>query len=184
VHEEGRACVVDAWGNVVVPWGEYDWMYSWSDGEYVYLRNAQGRSGVVDVRGWEIIPFVWDDVGGFSEGLLAVCADGLWGYVNSRGRTVLPCRWEEVRAFCDGAAMVKQDGRWHMIDMFGERLMDESWDEVAWEDQDGLMVVAQGGRQGLVSMWAIRCSPANTCGSASFPKASQPSVGKAADTPS
>ncbi|MFM6131506.1 MAG: WG repeat-containing protein, partial [Sphaerospermopsis kisseleviana] len=54
-------------------------------------------------------PYDWEEVRGFSEGLLAVRAGDKWGFIDETGKTVIPTGWHEVGDFHEGLAAVKKE---------------------------------------------------------------------------
>lgn len=63
-----------------------------------------------------IIPPIYDNARGFSEGLAAVCKDNKWGYINLRGDEVIAPQYKEVGDFSEDLAAVLIDDRWGFID--------------------------------------------------------------------
>lgn len=52
------------------------------------------------------IPFNYDYIGDFCDGLALVENDGQWGYINENGDEVIPCVYEMAGPFSDGLAYV------------------------------------------------------------------------------
>ena len=52
----------------------------------------------------------YDEARGFSEGLAAVCKQGLWGYIDREGKLVIPCQFKKAGSFSDGYAVVDKSG--------------------------------------------------------------------------
>ena len=62
-----------------------------------------------------VVPFGYDDVGVFSEGLAVVKLDGKYGYINSTGDIVIPMQYLEAKPFKFGIAPVRTDEGWYLI---------------------------------------------------------------------
>ncbi len=83
----------------------------------VYVQAP--KYGLIDTLGQLTVSAIYDELGDFSEGRLAVMRNGMWGFVNSNGLEVIPCRFREVRNFSEGLAAVKLGNNWGFIDKQG-----------------------------------------------------------------
>ena len=70
------------------------------------VAGLDGKFGCIDTEGNVIVPFVYEEIGPFTEGLAAVKKNGKYGFVNVNGETVIPCGWEAVSPFRDGVCTV------------------------------------------------------------------------------
>ena len=76
--------------------------------------------GVIDIQGRIVVPFKYDDIGPFCEGLAAFSEDGgLWGYMDRTGKVVIPARFSTASSFEGGFATVSLDGKIVIIDRTG-----------------------------------------------------------------
>jgi hypothetical protein len=82
--------------------------------------SLEDKSGFLDVQGHVVIPFIYDSVGPFSEGLAAVGKGDKWGYVNRSGRLVIPLRLDSAREFGHGLASVRLGKQTGFIDTTGK----------------------------------------------------------------
>jgi len=144
VARDGRWGFIDTTGNVVIPF-EFDIRYRWigfdvpmfSDGVaamWLWDKDATpdnweagariGQWGVIDAAGNVIVPFIYDEMHNFSEGLAAVRIDGQWGFIDSTGTEVVPPMYEWVDDFSEGlAAASKEPHRWGFIDALGNEVI-------------------------------------------------------------
>jgi hypothetical protein len=82
-----------------------------------------GKWGLIDKTGKEVIPCKYDYVGRvFSEGLAYVELNGKWGYINTTGNEVVPLIYDFAETFSNGFARVKLDGEEFYIDTRGKRI--------------------------------------------------------------
>lgn len=88
----------------------------------VYVQEP--KYGLVDTLGQLTVDAVYEELGEFSEGRLAVKRAGLWGFVNAEGLEVIPCRFREVSNFSEGLAAVKIGRQWGFIDKQGDVIID------------------------------------------------------------
>ena len=88
---------------------DYDYIDNFSDGFARVKKN--GKFGLVNNNGEEVVPCIYRNVGNFSEGL-AMVDNGKYGFVNSSGELVIPCIYDIVKNFSEGLACVtKYDER-------------------------------------------------------------------------
>ncbi|MBL7791931.1 MAG: WG repeat-containing protein [Saprospiraceae bacterium] len=84
----------------------------------VYVQAP--KYGLIDTLGQLRVGAVYDEIGSFAEGRLAVKRNGMWGFVNVDGLEVIPCRFREVLNFSEGLAAVKLGRQWGFIDKQGD----------------------------------------------------------------
>lgn len=83
----------------------------------VYIQEP--KYGLIDTLGQLTVSAVYDEIGSFREGRLAVKRNGLWGFVDRDGLEVIPCRFREVQNFSNGLAAAKLGNNWGFIDKQG-----------------------------------------------------------------
>ena len=107
---------VDYQGNQVIPC-IYD--RAFISGEHdSFVLEKDGKCGVVNNKGLIIVPFKWDNIAYFSQGLAAVQMGDKCGYININGDVVIPIEYDETRNFIGaGFASVKKGGKWGIIDI-------------------------------------------------------------------
>ena len=81
--------------------------------------KMNGKWGLIDKSGREVIPCKYDYARDFSEGLATVRINGKWGYIDKSGREVIPCKYNDVGNFSEGLAMVQMNGKYGYIDKEG-----------------------------------------------------------------
>lgn len=82
---------------------------------YVNLTKGKSSSyktklyGLVDVNtGKEVIPFVYEDLGIYSEGLIAAEKNGKYGFIDINNNTIIPFIYDDAEDFSEGLAMVSK----------------------------------------------------------------------------
>ena len=91
---------------------------------YVTYINNNGKYGVVDKLGKVVIPFEYDYICDFKEGLAGVIKDGKLGFVDNSNKVIIPFNYnlesyeigEHNFGFSEGLAAVEKDGRYGYID--------------------------------------------------------------------
>ena len=60
----------------------------------------------MDRKGNLIVPYKYDDIYNFSEGLAAVRLNYKWGYIDNAGVEVVPCKYSDCTSFRSAIAFV------------------------------------------------------------------------------
>lgn len=81
-----------------------------------------GKWGVIDADGQEIIPNNYDMISNCSEGMLMVKLNGKCGYINKTGKVIIPIKYDNACPFSEGYAAVEINGKWGFIDKEGKSL--------------------------------------------------------------
>ena len=97
-----------------------------------------------------VIPFKYDDVFNFREGLAAVKLKGKWGFIDKSGKVVVPPRYDNVWNFNEGLARVKLNGKWGYINKSGKEVVPPKYDDV-YAFNEGLARVKLNGKYGYIN---------------------------------
>ena len=121
--------LLDSKGKVLQTYDTGTDNYMEDGGERTFLvgRNTENGfgNGAIDWEGKTVIPFIYNSVEPFSEGLAAVSDKNGTGFVNRNGEVVIPLQVEEAKPFSDGLAVVKKkDGTYAYIDKTGKIVID------------------------------------------------------------
>jgi hypothetical protein len=90
-----------------------------TDNSIVRVYIQEPKYGLIDTLGQLAVSAVYDELGSFSNGRLAVRRNGMWGFVDKNGLEVIPCRFREVNNFSEGMAAVRLGSGWGYIDKLG-----------------------------------------------------------------
>lgn len=88
----------------------------------VRVKN-NGKCGLIDSSGKVIIPFEFDDVLSFKNGLAPVKKNGKWGFIDSKNKLILPYRYDGASSFINGMARVRLAELTGMIDKKGKEII-------------------------------------------------------------
>ncbi|MCL2548779.1 MAG: WG repeat-containing protein [Symbiobacteriaceae bacterium] len=114
--------------------------------EYPWMRASKaGLWGIMDFEGNVLLPFEYDQVKTFSEGLIWVKQDGLWGLVDAEFNVVLPPTYEMINRmdtvqmwsdFSQGSAVIQNaEGQFGIVDRQGQLVVDFGvYDEIGQRD--------------------------------------------------
>ena len=84
----------------------------------VYIKEP--KYGLIDTLGQLAVSAIYDEIGSFNEGRLAVKRNGMWGFVDHNGFEIIPCRFREVQNFSEGMAAARLGSGWGFIDNQGD----------------------------------------------------------------
>ena len=120
----------------------------------LYAAMRDGKYGFVDEKDQTVIPFVYDQVGRFSDGLCPVydASQKGWGYINTAGEQVIDCLYAEAGSFTDGLAPVEVlsgGGRWGYINTRGETVIEPAY-QACGACSDGLLPAKLNGYWGFL----------------------------------
>ena len=83
-------------------------------------KDINEKWGFVDKTGKVVIPFKYDGVTDFSEGLAAVMIGNKCGFIDRTGEVVIPLEYENVTPFIYELTLVKLNNLWGCIDKTGK----------------------------------------------------------------
>lgn len=112
--------------------------------------TKSGLFGFANPRGQMVIPFQYDSVKNFNEGVAHVTKGGLDTYINEHGNIVIDTKYEACGCFDDGLAKVKVAGRYGFINKQGQVVVDIKYDDCNTCFYEGFATVELNGRQGII----------------------------------
>ncbi|MCL1878193.1 MAG: WG repeat-containing protein, partial [Defluviitaleaceae bacterium] len=186
VHRDGMVGFVDTCGELVIPlrYGSIGirgddprWMLRWSqhgafeDGLAVVKRRqwddnwAYGNEmGLIDRAGNVVLPFEFDIINSFSDGLAVVGVGETFnedehgwrdiihtfGVINMYGDFVIPMgEFDHIADFSEGVASARRDGQTGLIDRDGNIIIPFEYDSIG-RLEDGMATARKNGQVGLI----------------------------------
>lgn len=153
--------VIDSTGKVIIepkydmPYDEYgdaDILVAKTRGNFLWV-SLDGKQGLFDREGDEVVPLKYDYIGNFSEGLAAVRVGdpetGKWGFIDESGTEVVQCEnhYDRIYSFSEGLALVRigtwMAGKYGFLDTTGQEIVPCMYD-YADSFIEGLAVVGIG----------------------------------------
>ena len=131
VRKECKYMVYNLNGNLL---DTYDgFINNWS-GNAIFGVKKGGKWGYIDGYGKVIVPFEYEEVNNFSEGLASVRKDGKWGYINPKNEIVIPIEFtnKEVGSFKNGGAEYYTDRGAGLINLKGEIIAEPKYDSIEY----------------------------------------------------
>ena len=139
---------------------KYDWVWPFSF--YTHLGRTyakvelNGKYGLVDASGKEVLPANYDYVGGFNDGvgdfndgLAKVKLNGKYGLVDTTGEKIIPPKYDVIWRFFEGFAKVTLDDKYGFVDQQGKEVVPLKYNE-AGAFHEGFAKVTLDGQWGLV----------------------------------
>ena len=99
--------------------------------------SKESSYGLIDHNGIVLTPFLYTNVGKFSNGIAPVKISK-WGYVNKNGKRIIACQYEDVRTTFDDQIMgVKNNSLWGGVDLTGKKIIPIAFD--SFEDFSSIL---------------------------------------------
>ena len=87
--------------------------------------EKNGQYGLLDQKGKEITPCVYDGILNFKNGFARVWKKDKQGYINEEGKEIAPCIYDFADNFAHGFALVSKDGVYGYVDETGKEYFAE-----------------------------------------------------------
>lgn len=126
---------IDKAGKEVIPFGEYDDAFPFSDGLAAVAKydkeKGQLKWGFINTEGNVKIPceYEFESAGyyrpwGFAGGVCPMMQEGKWGVINTEGEIVIPFAYNWISCFDSGLALVRlSDGFINAVDTSGHMII-------------------------------------------------------------
>ena len=118
VESDGGTELIDKTGRTLASGMEFP--VPIAEGRVPATPTQGGLWGYLDLQGRTIIPFVYEQVRKFAQGLAAVQKGGKWGYINRDGQVVIPFQFDWAGDFGKGLAPVKRGRETDFINSAGK----------------------------------------------------------------
>lgn len=117
----------------------------------LYRKKVNDKYGFFDYyTDNEVIPIMYDEAGGFIEGLSVVKLNNKWGYIDEKGKEVVAIKYDDIRIFKEGFAGVKLNNKWGFINKFGKEVIPPTYLHFS-DFKDGLARVKADGKWGFIN---------------------------------
>lgn len=152
---DGAKCgYIDAGGRWVIP-QEYEaaeGVATWGDFQNgVAEVQKGGKRGLIDASGKTRVDLAYQDVGRMQGRLIPVKKKDKWGYVDRALVQVVPFKYDLAWEPRNGYARVNVKGLFALVDSTGKEVIAPLYSMMSDADATGLLVVAMGGRAGVIN---------------------------------
>ena len=143
--------IVDMQGNTVISNDDGPITYAYEIDAFIVCK--QGKYGVVDRIGTMIVPFEYDHISDYSEGLAEVELNGLSGFIDAHGKVVVPIEYDAAGLFSSGVAAVMKDDLWGYVNSQGEVCVPLKYRFLSWmHDTHLALATMPGGERELFGL--------------------------------
>lgn len=93
-----------------------------NDNSLASVMNSEGKWGAVNKEGKTILPFKYDNLKVFTDGVASFSKNGKYGFIDIHGNEVIPPQFDDTSAFLNGLAVVRQGETAYIIDKSGDKI--------------------------------------------------------------
>lgn len=112
---------VDALGHEKTPQGYDSAEPSLNAGVFRVIRD--GKIGLCDLEGKELLAPTFDDIYDFYNGVAVVCQNGRMGAIDASGHVIVPVVYDNLWNFLGDTALARRDGKWGVVDRTGREVI-------------------------------------------------------------
>lgn len=138
----------NSWGflnqdnDTIIPLNRYQFLNP-IDEEGMILAHSKGKSGYINISQDTLIPFKYEDISVFSNGLAPAKLNGKYGYIDRSGKVVIQFEYEnESHFYTCGLAKAQLGGKYGFIDKSGNEIVPIQYERVRYNKVDDLICVS------------------------------------------
>lgn len=120
IDKNGSVRVGGAFSDVSVIDEEHEFVI-FNDG-LAALCDMKGKWGALDKNGRIVIPFVYDGLSPYKEGLFVFLSRGKYGYINAKNQVIIPAVYSDATVFESGLAIVSNEFGTYVINKKAEKV--------------------------------------------------------------
>ena len=127
------------------------------------MKDGSGKWGGINKSGATVIPFAYDYLRTYNEGLSVAQKGGKWGVIDTANNVVVPFQYDQLSGYSNGLCVAVQNGRAFCIDRYGKEIPGSDSVDTSVYFPDGLdgtailtpsdiIVVEENGKYGFMTM--------------------------------
>lgn len=139
-----------------------------------WIKKQNGKFALCDGKKL-ITDFIYEDMGSYSDGLIAVKKEGKWGYINENGEEIIPCEYDDSWNYftgkynfndygndldftdfaygaSDGYVNLKHGDTWLLVDTKGNTVIPEYTFEKILPVYEDKCFVLKDGKWGIIQL--------------------------------
>ena len=147
--------IINSVGKLVVP-AKYQYLENFNRYNVATAKN-DSLFGLLNKSGGEQLPFIYDQIGEFSNGLALVAKEGKYGYVDRIGEIKIPVKynynpealvWGKMES---GYAKFLEKGKYGVIDSVGNEVFPALFEDIGKYRSNELVAVKKRGKWGYTN---------------------------------
>lgn len=133
----------DSIGNILVE-AKYDYCsLNYEEDQSIVVLNQ--KYGIVNIKGKEIVPLIYDSISFIGHGLIKSILDDKWSFIDLNTGIISPKKYDYIDAYSDGFISVYLNEKCGFINLKGQEITPIIYDEV-WGFKNGRARVTSNGR--------------------------------------
>jgi hypothetical protein len=142
---------VDQNSDTIIPLNKYKFL-NLIDDEGMILGENNGKSGYININQDTLIPFKYEDLSVFSNGLAPAKLNGKYGFIDRKGKVTIPFEYEtESHFYKCGLAKVRKNNKFGFINKSGKIVIPLEFEKVRDNKVDELVCVMKNGKWAFFS---------------------------------
>ncbi|MEK6155336.1 WG repeat-containing protein [Flavobacteriaceae bacterium 3-367] len=138
-------------GDTVIPLNKYNFLNP-IDEEGMILAQSNEKSGYINIVQDTLIPFKYEDLSVFSNGLAPAKLKGKYGFIDRKGNVVIPFEYEtESHFYKCGLAKAQKNNGSGFIDKTGKVIIPLEFEKVRYNKADQLVCAMKNGKWAFFS---------------------------------
>ena len=115
-----------------------------------------GKYGLIDMEGNEVLPCEYDEITGLQgvKNAILVLKDGSYGVASDEGKLIIPTSYAEIQGLgdeaVDGFIVKNTEGKYGVVDISNGQVLEMKYDGISKIHQGDYYVVVDGGKQKVV----------------------------------
>ncbi len=107
--------------------------------------NLNGKYGVIDEKGQEIVPCKYEFVGTYIDGLAKVKMNNKVGLIDEKGKELVSCRYDKISLFNKGLAKIELAEKCGYLNKQGKEVISPKYEAVNYNFIGKYFEVAENG---------------------------------------
>jgi hypothetical protein len=141
VLKNDKWCYLNEKGDTIIQVGKYKFLNPIDDKNMI-LAHKGDKQGYIDIKENILIPFEYDDIGVFSEGLAPVKKNGKSGFIDRNGKIIIDFLYNGVGYFYScGLSRVWKGDKVGFIDKKGKVVIPIIYDKADYNKVDNFVIV-------------------------------------------
>ncbi|TAE73012.1 MAG: WG repeat-containing protein [Bacteroidetes bacterium] len=107
--------------------------------------NLNGKYGVIDEKGKEIVPCKYEFVGTYIDGIAKIKMNNKIGLIDDKGKEIVPCKYDKISLFNKGLAKIELSEKCGYLNKEGKEILSPKYEAVNYNFIGRYFEVAENG---------------------------------------